>query len=412
MKNYLLPFAASMFLGACIQSPEIAVKKRWVEAVRNFALTPIYPMREDIFVGTLRLSKIEDDNDFTLPSRSLGYVDLSGVLTNSERAKPTYPKPVSKDVKNESGNIAGLVWEQAENPLGKKSAGNRLRLAGLPAVSLVRLTGAEAQNSGGAGAVAAAFEQSANLDIALLGIETLELDDITAAGIFQAEVIERLRSATNQGGLWRSGICASAASMGKSLDQTQITMITRVFYARGIQYSYGNSVAGALNAATPGAELPDAVVPAAREDSDASLPKPAKAANQDPKITLTAPGSVAKFVTRSDDGLVQSEIYERPMAFGYAGIAVDGKNLPFTCEKVGPPPNKIKSQSLSHGLTDAIKANVLAPGMITAGNAGVGVGIAVGTSVGSAAGALSTSNACKDLTQAEQLLNGCDETSQ
>ena len=346
----ILGTAAILAITAC-GPQQVPIKAKWTEAIKNFALTAVYPMREDVFIGTVRLARINDADDFTLGSRSLGYVDVSAVLSASEKTKPTYPKAMITDAKVMDNALKALTWQQPEQPLTTRSQGNRLRLAALPGVSLVRLNSADLENAGVLGAIAGSFEASSNLDISLLGIETLELDDIAAAGVMRATVLAALRDQGDTGMLWRSGLCVSAKALGVPLDQTQITMITRVFYAHGIEYKYSNKFEAGLVAETANAgggdnadANADAAQNAAGGDTAAAggapatgqATKEADAEETEVMLSLTAPGSAAKLTTRDTTDLHQSEIFERPLAFGVGGISVRASNLGFHCNPKGP----------------------------------------------------------------------------
>lgn len=391
----------------CTPSLEIPVKKRWTEAVRNFALIPVYPMREDIYIGSLRLVR-KTDEDYSLGSRSLGYVNLSRQLIESERQLPSYGQSGTAELTfGDDKKLDKATWSQPNSNFGPQGGTpNRLRLAALPGISLVRLSSADLQSTGLSGltnfVLGASAKSDANLNINLVGIETLELDDVRAVEAFDAQVLARARTDTR----FQRGICAAAASLSEDLQpdlsQYQLTMVTRVFYARGINYGFGDNFAASLaaSAGPPGASDADAGDDSGGDGDGASAGGTDITVTDNsgiPEVALSsvAPGTAAKVATKSSDGLSQTEVFERPLAFGIQALSANGENLGLTCV-----PGAI-----------AVAANT------PRANGGQGASISVPTNIAPAVGStpLNIDPACLELSPAElalaQAADNCLEVS-
>jgi len=324
----------------------LPVKERWADSVRNFALVPIYPMREDVYIGDLRLYRIESD-PFSLNSRSLGSVDLARVVAEREGSRPTFPSssasfPTEESDKapaEESDKAASKPWRQPTGSLvADGEPANRLRLAALPGLEMVRASTAELGASGITGLwrfiVGGRVDSQQTVILSLRGIETLELPDTVAATRFR----EHLEEGMNRGLIdtdddgkpeegddgkpeehFLLGVCAAADRLGDpTMENVRIAMVTRVFYARAINYSFGDTFGAAIRAAA-GETIPD--LAAANGEDNAETGTGAAARPTPPEVDLGAfesgtPGITARASHVSSDGLSLTEVYEKPLAFG------------------------------------------------------------------------------------------------
>ncbi len=48
----------ALALAGCA-SPQISVKEKWSRSIANYDLVPLYPMREDVFIGDVRIHRVE-----------------------------------------------------------------------------------------------------------------------------------------------------------------------------------------------------------------------------------------------------------------------------------------------------------------------------------------------------------------
>ena len=345
MTKYFATLFLSLLLTGCAPNLDFSVKDRWAKSVRNLALQPVYPMREDVFVGTLRIVSSNEDA-FSLKSRSLGYVSIHDALAQAERRKPQYPvSGTSNTVSLGSEDKAKLTaWKQptATNALVPNLSSNpeRLRLAAIPGVSLVRVSEADLAKRGLLKVIAAAFRRNSELTINLKGVETLEIDDISAA----KALVFGIHSPAVHDPWFGQGVCTAAVALGDpSLDSIQIQMITRVFYARAIEYNYGDDASAALKQVsskeavtdTSGNAAPSTTPAGAAVEGDGTKPaeKPAAATVGD--VSNVAPGTVAKVAVQRKDGSSLTEVFERPLAFGVGVLAVSPKEIGIKCTPGG-----------------------------------------------------------------------------
>ncbi len=356
MRSIFLGLSTVFYLSGCGETLEVSVKDRWKKSIRNYALQAIYPMREDVYVGTLRLV-VDDDDPFDLASRSLGYIDMSLALVDSEARKPNYPRSdgPSRLVIDEQGNVSDgrTTWLQPTETNALRptpnTAPNRLRLAALPGVAVVRVTEADLGRRAGLFAAAASYRDEANLNIDLTGIESMEIDDILAYEIFRREFWRRLN--TNR--FFAEGVCASAATLkDPTLERAQVQMVTRVFYARGIRYSYGTDVSAALRAATGSQDIiasenvftrstttagqaVDGQQAATETTETSTTTQGENATVETADLESISPGTTARIATQSEKTTSLTEIFERPLAFGVSTIAIPVKRFGIECDKDG-----------------------------------------------------------------------------
>lgn len=382
--------ALAALLVGCGQSLEVSVKDQWVKSIRSYSLTPVYPMREDVYIGTLRLKRKTEAKNF-LNSRSLGYVDLSQALVDSEKKKPTYAVSGQSKVTldQDKKTIMGVEWSQPNSNLeGSDSGGNRLRLAALPGVSLVRLTEADLSKGGLAGliswAIAGRVRADANLEINLTGVETLEIDDVEAVKALRSKVFKKAHVDTD----FQYAICAAAGqlrsqndltngqgqkvSLDSFLDKVVVSMVTRVFYARGISYSWGKNASAALGASAGVGGLPKHAGAVSTGDANSDqVTQPVPKVN----IASVAPGRTIGVTAVSQNAIKQNEIFERPLAFGVQSLDYTARDLlpkGFSCSSIGPDPSPTPTPTPSNSgtsLTDGPQCNdPMAPAGCKKGN--------------------------------------------
>ena len=156
MKKFMIPLA--LLVAGC-GAPKVDVKKQWTDAIHNFSLVPLYPMREDVFVGDVRIHKIGTDARASgaLESRMLYRLGDGEQKFKMNNAKaPHYPKgSAAEPVTVQSGQAPPPRF--SAQPGGDEAAANtagassRLRLATLPGYDGVRITEANATWNGVSG---------------------------------------------------------------------------------------------------------------------------------------------------------------------------------------------------------------------------------------------------------------------
>lgn len=333
-------FGVILSLASC-GVPEVPVQQRWADAIRNYALVPVYPMREDLFVGDVRIHNA-GGSAYSINSRLLGHVPVEAGLEAKERTRPTYGKSDSPPSPKDDDPA---TWGQPESNLSQGGTANRLRLAALPKIDAARVTSADASGGGVAGLwniiVGAGVQSEQTLLVSLSGIETLELVDTEAIPQFVAWLTRRLEAADADNRLLYA-VCANAQRFGENaVEDTRISMVTRALYARGIDYSYGDTFGAALRASAGEGGVDGSVVtePVVSSVEDDETKPPAPPSVDLSKLTPGAPGVSARISRATRDGLSLTEVYERPMAFGADVFALNPFNLiddlPKRCEDLG-----------------------------------------------------------------------------
>ena len=313
----------SVLIAVGCSHPKISVKDEWAKGVRNYALVPIYPMREDVFVGDVRIHSSKGAS-YSLNSRLLHHLAAESSLMRKEGSLPYYPS--SKTVKAGNG---GEAWAQPTGKIGPSGKSERLRLAALPKIDLVRITGFNAGANGLLGAFQAVFgvgvEEERTLLISLSGVETMEWTDQNSVPMFSAYLTD---SMADNREAFEQIVCAAGGTFGDpTLESTKISLVTRVVYARGVEYSYGDNFVAALKAA---ASKGDTIPASPVSGGDAGEGTPADVDLS--KITDTkTPGVTASFKRVSKDSIYLKEIYERPMAFGADTLTIAASSLGLSC---------------------------------------------------------------------------------
>ena len=352
----LLPCVACVALVGCTSTPEISVKEKWNDSIRNFALVPIYPMLEQVYIGDIRLF-VAKSSPYGLSSRYIGHIEgIENELTAKEAMLPTYPKTQT------SPSLAKdpPMWVQPQEQITPPGSDTqqRLRRAAFPSVALVRVTDAELGRSGLSGLwnwiVGGSVHSEATLNMSVFGVETLELDDISAYVSATEYFKQKLGSGENDGSsAFKEGICAAATSLGDaSGETTKLAVVTRAFYARGIQYTYGDTFAASLRAAAGEDERPslptkgeldvDALSASESDDPQASVaeedqgnePAEPVAVDLTELASRTTPGLVGRFATVRSDQLALTDTFERPMAFGVDVLVFPLSSVNVNCTNI------------------------------------------------------------------------------
>ena len=127
---------AALVTGCASNDLDLSVKERWNSAINNYALVPIYPMVEHVYVGDMRLVN-DRGGSLILSSRYIGH--LTGIQAHLEKTyglRPNYPKTT---VSPRVGT--GAAWSQ---PVSSSASDpslppTRLHLATFPSLTLVRI---------------------------------------------------------------------------------------------------------------------------------------------------------------------------------------------------------------------------------------------------------------------------------
>ena len=282
-KSFLLA-ALIGFLGAC-STPTVDVKSTWNETIANYSMIPLYPMREDVYAGDIRVHTSVLGGSETVDSRFLARLDVNGELVNKEQGAPDYSDPDFAAIAKSytpvgTGNpqktpqspppadgatnraqipevaspqLTGKVerWAQPVKarilePIGDADV-KRLRRFALPRIEAARVTTGDFSGSGVFGGIwkatlGAAFQDDETLLISLTKLESVELSDRDVVDKFRLWAIAALEDEK-----LTSALCHAGLRWGdSSLEHIRISLITRAFYARGVRYSFGDTYGAAL----------------------------------------------------------------------------------------------------------------------------------------------------------------------
>lgn len=335
-------------LTACAPNLEVSIKKRWSDSIRNLALRAVYPMREDVFVGTLRLTRAQSE-PYSLDSLSLGYVDLSANLNEGYRSQPEFPatkEPTQFTISSDGKKVAlNTAWKQSTTSgpsIFASALGDtkRLRQAAIPGLSIAQISEADFARGGPLSVIASAFRRNSTLNLTLKGIESVEIDEVDATKRFYSEVNARLKRDP-----WFAGtICNSLPKFGvKKLGDVRIEMVTRAFYARAVEYNYGDNASAALRASAGKTAIPSTkdifkesgVAAGQGNEGNANQGVAAEQSAADVGDTGTViPGSAARIAAQREEGSSLVEVFERPLAFGVSSISVSPAGLDIDCPAV------------------------------------------------------------------------------
>jgi hypothetical protein len=271
-------------------------------------------MRENVFIGDVRVHTSKGDA-YSLTSRYLGHIEVEAALEESERRLPVYGSSNST-LKPADGK---LVWQQPLSNLSAGNAADRLRLAALPKIDLARLTSGDLGGSGVIGIwnflVGGSTASEQTLVMSVSGVENLELPDPIAL-----EALDRYLKRFFLEDYNLSAICLAARRFNDlKFEHTRISMVTRVVYARSIDYAFGDNFGAAIRAAAGEGSVNTGALTVQSDDRDQSLPvvDPAQLSG------TGVPGLSASFRRQTKDGLSITEVFERPMAFGVDLITID-----------------------------------------------------------------------------------------
>ncbi len=338
--------ATLALLMGCGDLPQVSVKKNWAKTITNYGLIPIYPMRENVYVGGLRVTGTADD-PFSLGYRNFGRADVSATLSAEIKAMPELPETTKVTTKDGKVTFPQTAEYDITKPRGKS---NRMNLVALPSITIGRVSGADLAAKAPVGAAGAAFDAgfkaSDNVHLALDGIESIELSDASAYEALKSACPNSPDVTTKtalQASMAQLPKKAKKAKKDKKEAQSQLSIVTRVFYARSITYSADRSRSfGSGVIAKQGKDLPNNVPTPTITYAADGTPNPVPAGSHTQQLDQNAPGVAASFIYASTSGLSLTQVFDRPMAFGADVMSIELKtdeNGKVTCGEFVPPTN-------------------------------------------------------------------------
>lgn len=340
------PIILATVLSACGTSdvPNVPVAEQWADTIKNYSLLPIYPIREDVRVGDIKLT-VDPSTVVSgqLPFRDIGYLDLRDAMQAYYKLRPSYPT----DSKNAVPRDGSKPWVQPSSSKNlfapDESDVKRLRMLALPSVTVATVFQASLSGQGLLGALGigggAAASKGRQFDISLAGLEELKApDDFTVIKEYKKYCALELV----EGRLSPKALNNSLAIMtGVNSDESkpQLAIISHVIYMRAIDYTFktDESYAADISAVVAGfSEL--AKLSTALGSTSTATPSPPKDPAKDragtqakevadlvaalrAKVTGTgAPGIALSTVFVDARGVTLRDVYERPLAFAAQAV--------------------------------------------------------------------------------------------
>lgn len=363
----LLPVALAA--AGCGSFGDGYVAKNWQNNMRELGVYPIFPPREDFFVGDVYLSApgFGCQTGFLQIGQHIGYVNLSNEIVAHQKLRPDLPI-------TGTGQSAYLNWAFGTTQTGapppvtqpSSSSGaltlptsvNRLRLVAFPDFAsasykggnLSALIPTEIPILAGLGITGENIEtvvfrvplaESIGLPAPVAFNEVAKTDAIKSIFKDETSLQRYLPSEPCDPALSRQRTAARAEN-----SKAVVTVVSEVYYARALDISislkskFGADIKAALSDANASAVLqklidanrsalaaspPAAVVPAGPNGSIADIAAEARA-QAARNSAVSTPGVSVGIVRADSGGITMRRTFERPIAIGFRGVFVDIKN--------------------------------------------------------------------------------------
>ena len=332
--RYLLALSLpmSLALSAC-DTPQVSVKKEWETTINSYGLRPVYPMRENVYVGDLRVTGHKKD-DFSLNYRYFGQLDIAGVFKKEIKGRPELAEtPIKTDYTITLADGTEKTLQRFEQPSASdvtapRGHSNRMFLAALPSLKIASVKAADIGIQAPAGTTKAlseaGFRLSDTVAIRLEGIESLEISDSAVWDALKKQCGENDGIKNSTALTAALGMVTPADFAGTKIKPDGwLHVITRVFYARSIHYNRTISKSFATVAQASKGDLSENKINAQPlSNGNEETPAAVTDKNMLTGLPVSVPGVAASFVSKSDTGIEMIQIFERPMAFGVDVLSV------------------------------------------------------------------------------------------
>lgn len=332
----------------CVSTPRGAAAREWSLTLREMQIVPVFPPREDVYVGDVyavdqdELKQFEEhfgaDKEGFLPISILAaHIPLEKDTSTFYSSRPSFPR---SDLASEDPAAAAQPY--GDYDVYTQGDVSRLRIVGFPEFMSATITQGdiaafiptEAVNIG----AAAGFTHSQQVKISVPVAESYAYPAALALKAAQAAL-------KNSGIDQITSVDQSTVKDGGVIGH--LRLITEVYYTRVIDVSFFNSDsrgAGADVKINAAAGLPMPTEPPATPPSAPSpTPTPATAADAShPDVGATAttlldnlnsqleasmasqvPGGKVRFVSAGAYGVAMRRTFERPVAIGYRGVLIE-----------------------------------------------------------------------------------------
>jgi hypothetical protein len=391
--------------------PRLDVAGKWTASVKEFGLTPLYPMQEDVAIGdvfvTMTAARGEKGGDWLLAvasdRRDLLHDALDRAYANrlaiepepswEPKAEPA-PDPVKGAPRTAVPNNLISPVTPARYDIyssGAPTQATHMRRVALPGLSVARVSSAElaagATVSGAMVRAGAGGSSSVGMEITLGGLEEVHLPLVAALDQLRTDRWPMLARQLTPGFLAAliaqtrpdllGSFCAGDLDRVEREAHPRVLVANQVVYAHKVDYSYmdGSTLVGqlsvalanatggvttTLNTSTTSTDLGPPPAPgtppsAAQSQRAASAALDATTtALQKLASSTAAPGGALQFGLSRTGNLALSESFNQPMAIGFGSAVRFGLNdlvpVYWRLYRMGDP----KSPDYKSGNADAI----------------------------------------------------------
>ena len=367
----LVALLPALLVGACAEpgTPDFTfVAREWAKNVNALHIYPVYPPREDFQAGDLFLARKRVDKGSVDPgertSLYVGHIDLTAEIKKHYAQRFRFPKTAEKSEQ-------GKIWQQSAeaNEVFGAQSHVALPIVRFPGFTFARLTRTQAGASLPFRFLTALFggatidEETVNLSV-----PAAESYGLPAAHAYQKyrdycyrHVYGEEVAPECDPSVLRYLLSSLPGGFSPERDRPVMVLVTEVFYAREIDYSFGASAGFGLEAgvllklksvveahkvasdlrakdsATPasgGTTPPDA----ARAAPGSPSPDYLRLLNQLEtalKVYSAAdtPGAGLSVISVSSEGITLRQTFPRPVAIGYRSISFGMPEPPAAKEK-------------------------------------------------------------------------------
>jgi hypothetical protein len=319
----ILFFAAYILLDFGGRAPERAVADAWNDGIARLGIKPLYPPQEDFHVGdvwAMPVALTSKDVPILAAGVRIAHIDLTAGIKAEHQAKPIFDQTnaASTDGYRPQARLA-LISPPDESGLP-------LSLAAFPTITL---NNGERATAGIDGKADASRDSSSADRIRIKSVETYGAPYLNSLLALEDFCTRGTKTALCKDELIRKAISYSEKEITRrKCDGTyeyplQIMLVTRVFLTREIDRlnSYGRArTADAKLGASDEQDEPLDAAPA--EPALGSVDKNPPAIKQEKGALVRRQGNgIGWSFDQSFSVGMDNQIFQRPLAFGYRGIA-------------------------------------------------------------------------------------------
>jgi hypothetical protein len=334
--------------GACATRPppQGFVAEQWGRNLAELRILPVFPPREDVQPGDVYFAALNTDpNHATVrtgaqrPLIWFDYIDLTGTADRMYQRRPSLPRFGENLPQRGSGDGVALPQPASSTPLfGPAPRANRLRLVQFPGFNFATLTavdlGVAAPIQGLNLLAGIAADDDTTVSVSVPQAESYGIPLVEVWPVLMARCRAHQDLYGRRGGDLLTGMFTSVSGTTPTL-----LVMTEVFYARAMDFDFrrrggfGADIAATLPDLGALSEGLKALAAAARQ-SDGALSSQENIAGRAEALaaraeigasratSLPAPGVRASVVAVGERGVRLRATFDRPVAIGYRGIAL------------------------------------------------------------------------------------------